>query len=67
MRKKLTQFRQSAHILKIETDRINSKGKYIPPNERICTNCSLNQTEDEEHFVVECQKYEPYEGTFTKK
>jgi hypothetical protein len=58
LRKKLTQFRISAHTLKIETDRFDSKGKYKAPDERICTNCTLNKTEDEEHFVTECTKYE---------
>jgi hypothetical protein len=65
--KTLTQFRLSAHTLKIEMDRINSKGQYVPPDQRKCTNCTLNETEDEEHFLVNCPRYENLRKEFYKE
>ena len=56
LRKSLSQFRTSSHKLKIETQRYNST-KYIPPNERICLNCSSNSCEDEKHFLIDCQAF----------
>jgi len=57
-RKTITQFRISAHKLKIETGRFNNKLIYVPPELRICENCSLNKIEDEFHFLLECPLYE---------
>jgi hypothetical protein len=55
--KALAQFRMSAHRLNIETGRFNGKNQYIPPTDRICHKCSLNKTEDEIHFAIECPVY----------
>ena len=53
-RRSITKFRISCHKLKVET------GRYcgIPCEERICTSCSLNEVEDEIHFLFRCPKYE---------
>ena len=47
------QFRTGVHNLEIE------KGRYTntPRNERLCKVCSLNQVEDELHFVLVCPAY----------
>jgi hypothetical protein len=51
----LTRFRTSTHQLQIEV------GRYTAPKtpiiERICRNCSSNSIEDEQHFLLFCQKY----------
>ena len=54
----LAKFCLSAHRLRIETARYNSKNNYVPPEQRLCPNCHLHKVEDEEHFVIECPKYE---------
>ena len=56
--KHLAKFRLSAHRLRIETARYNSKNNYVPPEQRLCPNCHLNKVEDEEHFLIECPRYE---------
>jgi hypothetical protein len=56
-RSNLAKFRLSAHKLKIETGRYNSKNSYVPPSQRICCNCDMGRVEDEEHFLTECPKY----------
>ena len=33
---------------------------YVPPEDRLCPNCHLHKVEDEEHFLIECPKYEEY-------
>ena len=48
------------HRLRIETARYNSKNNYVPPEDRLCPNCHLHKVEDEEHFLIECPKYEEY-------
>ena len=53
-RKQIALLRTSSHKLKIETDRYLGKGGYIPPNQRLCTNCDLGATEDEPHFLLDC-------------
>ena len=54
-RKKLSQFRISAHKLEIE------QGRYTipktPVTSRICKQCDLNLVENEIHFLVMCPKY----------
>ena len=57
-RKHIAQIRLSAHKLNIESGRYNAHNRYIPPAERICNNCTLNKTEDELHFMLECPAYE---------
>ena len=56
----LAKFRLSTHRLRIETARYNSKNNYVPPEDRLCPNCHLHKVEDEEHFFIECPKYEEY-------
>jgi hypothetical protein len=56
-RKRLAQFRLSAHRLKVETDRFNGRNRYIPPEERICEQCDMKKCEDEFHFLTECTAY----------
>ena len=46
LRRNIAQLRLSAHKLNIESGRYNARNQYIPPAERICRNCSLNETED---------------------
>ena len=53
----ITQFRISAHKLRIETGRFNNKLKYVPPEQRLCEYCSMNKIEDEYHYLVECPLY----------
>ena len=55
-RKLMARFRVGAHRLRIETDRF-SGARYIPPSDRLCQNCSMDKTEDEYHFLIECPAY----------
>ena len=59
MRRKLAQFRLSAHKLAIETGRYNGKNRYVPPEDRLCQSCNGQKMEDEQHFLLGCPKYEP--------
>ena len=54
----LARFRLSAHKLKIETGRYNSKNKYVPPDARLCDNCKMDKIEEEIPFLTECPKYD---------
>ena len=56
-RRTIAKFRLSAHKLRIESARYDCRNKYIPPEERICTNCDQSKTEDEFHFLLHCPKY----------
>jgi len=58
LRKGLAQLRLSSHKLKIECGRYNAHNCYIPPAERICGNCNLNEPEDENHFLLRCAAYD---------
>ena len=55
-----TRFRTSTRKLQIEVH----VGRYTVPKtpitERICRNCSSNSIEDEQHFLLFCQKYEAH-------
>ena len=53
----LTKFRISAHKLNIEILRYLPRGKRIPPEQRLCKLCTLDNTEDEKHFLIECPFY----------
>ena len=55
-RRSITRLRISAHILKIET------GRYIKldRSERLCDKCSAGAVEDEQHFLIECSKFNEY-------
>ena len=54
-RKCLARFRLSAHNLNIE--RLRYVYPRVPPEDRICNQCSKNECEDEFHFVMKCDKY----------
>ena len=58
LRRAIARLRMSAHRLNIETGRFNGKNKYIPPEERVCTQCQMDAVEDELHFLIECPKYD---------
>ena len=49
-RRAITKIRTSSHKLEIETGRWNN----VSQNLRICENCTLNEVEDENHFLFEC-------------
>ena len=61
----LAQFRLGILPLNIETGRYkvikDSAGNYRKqkPEERLCTLCSTNATEDEIHFLLDCPCYDP--------
>ena len=57
-RKNLTRLRLSSHKLRIETERMVSGAKRLKPEERICKFCTLNECEDEIHFVIKCPHYD---------
>ena len=52
-RKSICRLRVSAHRLFIEMDSYNN----TPRTERICKNCMRNEIEDEEHFIIRCNKF----------
>jgi hypothetical protein len=52
-RKSICKLRTSAHRLFKETYRYTN----IPKNERICKNCTNQETEDETHFLTRCPKF----------
>lgn len=52
-RKPICRLRVSAHRLLIEMGRYNN----TPRTERICKNCMCNEIEDEEHFIIRCNKF----------
>ena len=58
-RRIIAQFRTGAHHLHIETVRFGHNNTYVPPDRRLCECCSMGQTEDEFHFLIECPKYLP--------
>ena len=55
-RRSITRLRISAHRLKIET------GGYIKldRSERLCDKCTAGTVEDEQHFLIECSKFNEY-------
>jgi len=55
----LAKLRLSSHVLFIETGRHQN----IPRNERICKFCTLNEIEDEYHFVLICPLYDNFRNT----
>ena len=57
LRRAMARLRTSAHRLRIESDRYNSKNQYTPPEKRICTNCLLGEPEDEPHFLIKCTAF----------
>jgi hypothetical protein len=59
-------FRLSTHKLEIELGRYH-KPKPIPVDERICRQCALGKTEDEVHFMFECDKYTSQRHCFLRE
>ncbi len=55
LRSTLTRYRLSGHKLMIETGR--HRQTWLPPEQRLCSHCDLNQIETELHFLTECPKY----------
>ncbi len=55
LRSTLTRYRLSGHKLMIETGR--HRQTWLPPEQRLCSHCDLNQMEKELHFLTECSKY----------
>jgi len=49
----ITRLRLSSHYLNIETLR----GSVSDPNLRLCSLCTLNEKEDEEHFMLRCEAF----------
>ncbi len=54
--------RLSAHRLHIETGRYCNP--IVKPEYRICSHCSLENIDDEVHFITECPKYDVLRNTF---
>ena len=50
--------RVSNHNLEIDLGRY----KNIPPEERYCCLCNLNQVEDDFHFIMSCSVYSEHRG-----
>ncbi len=65
LRSKLTRYRLSGHKLMIETGR--HRKTWLPPEQRLCSLCDLNQTETELHFLTECSKYTDIRTVFYDK
>ncbi len=55
LRSTLIRYRLSGHKLMIETGR--HRQTWLPPEQRLCSHCDLNQMETELHFLTECSKY----------
>ena len=49
----ISKFLCVSHRLKVETGRHMN----VPREERICEHCTLNEVEDEEHFIFKCPAY----------
>jgi hypothetical protein len=49
----ISKFLCVSHRLKVETGRHMN----VPREERICEHCTLNEVEDEEHFIFRCPAY----------
>ncbi len=55
LRSTLTRYRLSRHKLMMETGR--HRQTWLPPEQRLCSHCDLNQMDTELHFLTECSKY----------
>ena len=56
IRKQLTKFRISNHKLMIETGRYQHSK--LPADVRFCPVCATSEIENEEHFIINCKKYD---------
>ncbi len=65
LRSTLTRYRLSGHKLMIETSR--HRQTWLPPEQRLCSHCDLNQMETELHFLTECSKYTDIRTVFYNK
>ena len=61
----MCKIRISAHPLRVETDRYSKN--YIERSLRKCQYCTLNKTEDELHFIIECPLYAEIRDIFSNK
>ena len=52
-----------SHQLRTETGRYEK----IPSNERICSFCNSNKSEDENHFLLDCKAYSKIRNVFFSK
>ena len=59
----ITRYRTSSHSLYIERGRHNN----VPRNMRICNHCSLNDIEDEFHFILKCPLYKDLRKRYIKQ
>ncbi len=65
LRSTLTRYRLSGHKLMIETGR--HRQTWLPPEQRLCSHCDLNQMETELHFLTECSKYTDIQTVYYDK
>ena len=68
----LIEIKQRAVISKIRTSSHSpmiEKGRHasIPASERLCKVCNSRKIEDEEHFLLHCNNYEPERQLFINK
>ncbi len=61
LRSMLTRYRLSGHKLMIETGR--HRQTWLPPEQRLCSQCNLNQMETELHFLTECSRVQIHRYT----
>ena len=52
------------HDLRIQKGKSENNGAPIPVEQRICKQCSLNQVENEHHFIGNCTKYTDTRNTY---
>ena len=65
LKQTLTKYRLSEHSLAIEKGR--HRKTWLPPEQRLCCHCTLNEPETELHFLTKCEKYKQIRQTqFTK-
>ena len=58
IRSYVTRLRVSSHNLPVEVLRYNKKKEKIDRENRLCHICNMNQTGDEEHYLMQCQNAE---------
>ncbi len=47
----------SVTVRRVEGGRGRDRQTWLPPEQRLCSHCDLNQMETELHFLTECSKY----------
>ena len=60
-RKNIAKIRCSSHILEIEKGRHSKKIR----SDRLCSVCSLNEVETEEHFLTKCPRYHALRSNYS--